>query len=235
MLYSHTFYHSYLIVTQTLFMCFKSKASSVTHHEQLYSVTTLLGNFSILNIGVKSLIRNKAIAFHQKSLLLSQIDIPGELVFLNRGKNQLQSCISLLIIKFIYLITFRLILILKMYAILFFPKFLFHKPFITFQTQTSLSCISSSRTNNCRARLLPSFFFSKNSSILYNFSLLTTYILLLYIPKCFAYHFYTSQVLTFENFNKTKKQVIEMSHQDFLIGKHKNIFHNLRKHTFFIA
>ena len=114
----------------------------------------------------------------------------------------------------------------------FFSKFLFHKPFITFQTQTSLSCISSSRTNNCRTRLLSSFFFSKNSSILYNFSLLTTYILLLYIPKCFAYHFYISQFLILESFNKTKKQVIEMSHQDFLIGKHKNIFHNLRKHTF---
>ena len=59
----HTFYHSYLIVRQTLFMCFKSKASSVTQHEQLYSVTTLLGSFSILNVGVKSMIRNKAIAF----------------------------------------------------------------------------------------------------------------------------------------------------------------------------
>ena len=115
----------------------------------------------------------------------------------------------------------------------FFSKFLFHKPFITFQTQTSLSCISSSRTNNCRTRLLSSFFFSKNSSILYNFSLLTTYILLLYIPKCFAYHFYISQFLILESFNKTKKQVIEMLHQHFLTGKLKNIYYNLKKHTFF--
>ena len=55
---------------------------------------------------------------------------------------------------------------------------------------------------------------------------------LLYIPKCFAYHFYISQFLTLESVNKTKKQALEMLHQHFLIGRLMNIFHNLKK-TFF--
>ena len=37
------------------------------------------------------------------------------------------------------------------------------------------------------------------------------------------------------NHNKTKKQVIEMLYQHFLIGKCRNILHNLKKHTLLIA
>ena len=82
-------------------------------------------------------------------------------------------------------------------------------------------------TNNCRIKLL-SFFLNKNISILYTFSSLKTHIsYLLYTLKHFPYHLYTSQVLTLENLNKTKKQVIEMLYQHFLIGKFKNIFYNL--------
>ena len=59
--------------------------------------------------------------------------------------------------------------------------------------------------------------------------------LLLYIPKCFTYHFYISQFLTLESFNKTKKRVMKMLHWHFLIGKLKNIVHNLKSYVLFIA
>ena len=62
----HIFYHFYPVVTQNCTCALNNilKASNVTYHEQLYLVTTLLDSFSILNIGVKSMIRNKTITFY---------------------------------------------------------------------------------------------------------------------------------------------------------------------------
>ena len=58
-------------------------------------------------------------------------------------------------------------------------------------------------------------------------------ILLVLHTKIFC-HFYISQFLTFESFNLTKKQVIEVLYQHFLIGKLKNILYNLKNtHIFY--
>lgn len=90
-----------------------------------------------------------------------------------------------------------------------FLKVSFSQIFYHLMSQINLFVFSHPETNNCRTKLL-SFFLNKNISILYTLSSLKTHIYLLYTLKCFPHHLYTSQVLTLENLNKTKKQVIEM-------------------------
>ena len=118
----------------------------------------------------------------------SQINIPGELCFLNREKEQIQSCISLLLItKFIYLIKFSLTLILTTYKNLF-SKFLFHKPFI-FRSKQICPVFLRQKTKNCRKKL--SFFFNKNI-----FSSTTTHILLVLHTEIFPLLFLHITIFT---------------------------------------
>ena len=124
------------------------------------------------------MIRNKTVIFHQKSLLSNHINIPGELFFLNREKKQLQSCINLLLIKFIYLIKFSLILILTMYTIFF--KIPFSQTLLLSRSKQICLVFLHPETNNCRTKLLSSFFLNKNISILYIFSLSTCILLALH-------------------------------------------------------
>ena len=70
-------------------------------------------------------------------------------------------------------------------------------------------------------------FFLTKISLFFIILLPTTHILLALHTELFPYHVYILQFLTLKNLNKTKKQVIELLYQHFLIGKLKNIFHNL--------
>ena len=119
-----------------------------------------------------------------------------------------------------------------MYTILFFQNSFFTNLLSLSRSKQIYPVFLYPETKNYRTKLLSSFFLNKNISILYTFSLSTTYTLLALHTKMFCLSFLHITILTLENFNKTKKQVLEMLHQHFLIGKLKNIFHNLRKHFF---
>lgn len=144
----------------------------------------------------------------------TQINIPGELCFFNREKEEIQSCISLLLItKFIYLIKFSPILILTTYKSLF-SKFLFHKPFIIFQIQTNLSCISSSKNKELQEK---NYHFSSTKIS----SLSQQHIsYLFYTQKCFPYYFYISQFLPLEALMKLSESNIILAFFDWQTQEH---------------
>ena len=114
----------------------------------------------------------------------------------NFAFSTVQSCISLLLIaKFIYLIKFSLILILTTYKILF-SKSLFHK-LLSFSGSKQIWLVfPHPETNNCRIKLLSSFFLKKNNSIFIPFFFLpTTHILFALHTEIFLLSFYISQFL----------------------------------------
>ena len=175
----HTFSHLYPIGTQTLYMCFIVHFKpAMLHIMSSYTLWHLYWkNFPSWILGSEVWLETKQLLSIRSLCYQNQINIPGEVCFLNREKIQLQSCISLLLIKLIYLIKFSLMLIMTMYTILF------KNPFFT--NLLSLSRCKQicpiflhQETSNCRTKLLSSFFLNKSISILYAFSLLTTYILL---------------------------------------------------------
>lgn len=157
----------------------------------------------------------------------SQVNIPGELCFLNREKEQIQSCISLLLItKFIYLIKFSLTLILTTYKNLF-SKFLFHKPFIIFQIQTNLSCISSSKNKKTVGK---NYHFSSTKIS----SLPQQHIsYLFYTQKSFPYYFYISQFLLLEALMKLSESNIIPAFFDWQTQEHT--LQPLKTYMIFIA
>lgn len=176
----------------------KPRASSATHLEELDFVTASLDSFSILYIRAKTITRNQLLS--TRSLCYqNQINIPGELCFLNREKEQIQSCISLLLItEFICLIKFSLILIQTTCKNLF-SKFLFHKPFIIFRSKQIGPVFLHWETNNCRKKL--SFFFNKNILSL------TTHILLVLHTEMFPLSFLHITIFTPWSLNETDSNI----------------------------
>ena len=165
------------------------KAGSVTRQEQLYSVTTLLDNFSTLNIGVKVWLETKQLLSIRSLCYQIRSIFQENFAFLKgRKKTKLLSCISLLLIKFIYLIKFSLMLIMTMYTILFQNPFFTNLLSLSRSKQIYPVCLYP-ETKNYRKKLLSSFFLNKNISILYTFSLSTTYILLALHTKMFCLSF----------------------------------------------
>ena len=122
----------------------------------------------------------------------NQINIPGELCFLNREKEQIQSCISLLWkTKFTYLIKFSLTLILRTYKNLF-SKFLFHKPLSLSRSKQICPVFLHQKTKNCRKKTI--IFVQQKYLVFHN----NTY------PTCFTHRNVSLIIFTYHNFYSLK-------------------------------
>ena len=186
----HTSSHLYPIVTQKLYMCFIVHFKpAVLHIMSSYTLWHLYWkNFPSWTLGSEVWLKTKWLLSIRRLCYQNQLNIPGELCFLNRETIQLQSCISLLLIKFIYLIKFNLMLTMIMYTILFQNPFSTNLLSLSRPKQICLVFLHQ-ETSNCRTKLLSLFFLNKNIFILYTFSLLTTYILLALYTKMFCLSF----------------------------------------------
>ena len=129
---------------------------------------------------IKQLLSIRSLCYQNQSNILEEI-------FLFWQKTQL--CLSLLLVtKFIYLVKVSLILILTTYT--FFFQNSFFTDFLSLSKSRQICALFlHTETNNHRKKLLSPFFLNKNISILYTFSLLTTYILLALHIKMFHLSF----------------------------------------------
>ena len=178
-------------------------------------------NFPSWTLGLKVWLEIKQLLSIRSLCYQNQSNILEEL-FLFWQKTQL--CISLLLVtKFIYLVKISLILILTTYTFFFF-KIPFSQTFCHFLDPDKFVLYFFIQKQTTIGKNNYHHFSSTKISPFFIHSLFWQHIsYLLYIPKCFAYHFYISQFLTL----KTLTKLNEMLHQQFLIGKLKHIFHNL--------
>ena len=164
-------------------------------------MTISLDHFSILNIRVLNKVRleTKQLFSIRSLCYLNGSIFQDNFPFLTERK-KIQSCISLLLIaKFIYLIKFSLILILTTYKILFQSPFFIN--LLSFSGSKQICLVfPHPETNNCRTKLLWSFFLKKNNSIFIPFVCQQHISYLLYTLKCFPYHFIYHNFWLLNNF-----------------------------------